>query len=304
MGKLLYDPLLWALLLGLGFGQMGALKQSLSPVFKAMEKYGLAITIALLGFKVAPSYFLHPYLLGVVGVFVLVWVIAWLTAPWMGIQRDAACLVAFGTGICGATAVATTAPLLKWRGKLTSGEIAAAVAVVNFLGALGIFLVPFLASFLNLSPVQGGLLAGGSLHAVGQALAAGFAMGEEQGQWATLIKMSRVALLLPLLLYLNYSVRKKIPVSNQPIVHAAKNMWFIGAFALFSVSQWWITLPSDFLTAAATVEKGAFLIAIFGMGTSIGLRDLWKNGLPIMLFGAFLFLISLVSWIGIGWLGA
>jgi hypothetical protein len=165
---LLQDPMLWFLLAGIAVGQIPWAVKNYASFFKLLEKHGLAWTIALLGLRIGPDQLLHPYLAVVVGVFVAFWVLSRRLAPWFGLKAEAGCLVSFGTTICGATAVATAAPLLQKKSNLSGGEVGAAVATVNFLGALGIVLVPLLANLMNFSPAQGGILAGGTLHAVGQ----------------------------------------------------------------------------------------------------------------------------------------
>lgn len=300
MKELLRDPLLWSLLAGMALGQIPAIRERYASIFKSLEKHGLAITIALLGLRVGPEQLIHPYLAVVVVVFVVFWFASRKMAPWFGMKSEAGCLISFGTTVCGATAVATTAPLLQKKSTLSSGEVGAAVAAVNFLGALGIVLIPLLASNLNLSEAQGGILAGGTLHAVGQALAAGFALGEEAGQWATLVKMSRVALLIPLLLYLNILVQKKtLQESSATLGQTASNLWFIAAFVILSVSHLWIEFPASVLKVGGVAEKWAFWLALFGMGTSIRLSDLWKNGLAIVGFGALLFALNIAVWVGV-----
>lgn len=300
MKALLQDPMLWFLLVGVLVGQIPFVVRKYASYFKLLEKHGLALTIALLGLRVGPDQLLHPYLAVVVGVFITFWLMSRRLAPRFGLKSEAGCLVSFGTTICGATAVATAAPLLQKKSSLSGGEVGAAVAAVNFLGALGIALVPLLANLLHFSPAQGGILAGGTLHAVGQALAAGFALGDEAGEWATLVKMSRVALLIPLLLYLNVLVQKKsLNESAAPVRGAAKNMWFIGAFVVLSVAQLWISWPDSLVTLGGKLEKWAFWVALFGMGTSIRLSDLWKNGLSIVAFGAVLFAVNLSIWIAV-----
>lgn len=292
--------MLWFLLVGVLVGQIPFVVRKYASYFKLLEKHGLALTIALLGLRVGPDQLLHPYLAVVVGVFIAFWLMSRRLAPRFGLKSEAGCLVSFGTTICGATAVATAAPLLQKKSSLSGGEVGAAVAAVNFLGALGIALVPLLANLLHFSPAQGGILAGGTLHAVGQALAAGFALGDEAGEWATLVKMSRVALLIPLLLYLNVLVQKKsLNESAAPVRNAAKNMWFIGAFVVLSVAQLWISWPESLVIVGGKFEKWAFWVALFGMGTSIQLSDLWKNGLSIVAFGAVLFAVNLSIWIAV-----
>ena len=300
MKALLQDPMLWFLLAGITVGQIPWTVRNYASFFKLLEKHGLAWTIALLGLRIGPDQLLHPYLAVVVGVFAAFWVLSRRLAPRFGLSAEAGCLVSFGTTICGATAVATAAPLLQKKSNLSGGEVGAAVATVNFLGALGIVLVPLLANLANFSPAQGGILAGGTLHAVGQALAAGFALGDDAGEWATLVKMSRVALLIPLLLYLNLLVQKKsLSESAAPVREAARNLWFIGAFVVLSVAQMWISWPESLVKIGGVLEKWAFWVALFGMGTSIRLSDLWKNGLSIVGFGAVLFALNLSIWIAV-----
>jgi uncharacterized membrane protein YadS len=65
------------------------------------------------------------------------------------------------------------------------------------------------------------------------------------------------------------------------------------------VAQLWISWPESLVKTVGMLEKWAFWVALFGMGTSIRLSDLWKSGLSIVGFGAVLFALNLSIWIAV-----
>ncbi len=90
-------------------------------------------------------------------------------------------------------------------------DVGLSVAIVNFLGTIGVFLLPLIAKFiLHLSDINAGILIGNTLQAVGQVVASGFSINVSSGQVATIVKMTRVLMLLPITLILAFMFFKKI----------------------------------------------------------------------------------------------
>jgi uncharacterized membrane protein YadS len=107
-------------------------------------------------------------------------------------------LVACGNSICGNSAIAAVAPVIGADGE----DVAASIAFTAVLGVVVVLLLPFLAPLLHLSGLQYGVLAGLTVYAVPQVLAATAPLGMVAVQMGTLVKLVRVLMLGPVVLVL------------------------------------------------------------------------------------------------------
>lgn len=136
---------------------------------------------------------------------------------WLGVSRSLRLSVAVGSSVCGASAIVATAPIVRAK----KDEISVSVATVSILGTLGVFAYTVLGAALGLDAVAYGLMTGATLQEVGQVLAAGFALGPQAGDLATITKLTRVAMLAPVLivvgaLLIRYDSRKNECGANTP----------------------------------------------------------------------------------------
>ncbi|HYA73692.1 MAG TPA: putative sulfate exporter family transporter, partial [Roseiarcus sp.] len=116
----------------------------------------------------------------------------------LGVARGLALLIGVGTSICGASAV--IAAKAATGGK--DDDAAYAVACVTLFGSLAMFAYPLAQGFLHLTPRAYGLWAGASIHEIAQAVAASFQAGGEAGQFGTIAKLTRVAMMAPVVIAL------------------------------------------------------------------------------------------------------
>lgn len=126
----------------------------------------------------------------------------------LGVREKLATLIAVGTGICGASAIVATAPAIE----ACDEDVSYSIAVITVFGVLAIFAYPLIGAALGLSEARFGAWAGVAIHETAQVVAAGFAFGETAGKIATVVKLTRTALLAPLVLLLgamNVSARRK-----------------------------------------------------------------------------------------------
>ena len=118
----------------------------------------------------------------------------------MGLTRGLRLALAVGSSICGPSAIAAAVPIIG----ANDDEVSVAVGTVSLLGALGAVGYILLAPLLDLGPRAYGLMTGATLQSVGHVLAAGAAGGAGALDLATLTKLTRVALLAPVLLVVGW----------------------------------------------------------------------------------------------------
>jgi len=201
-------------------------------------------------------------------------------------------MIGIGNGVCGSSAIAATSGVAK----VQSNDIGISIALVNLMGTIGIFLAPFLAHFLGFTDIQAGIFTGNTLQAVGQAVAAGFSISDEAGHYATVVKMGRVLLLVPLVLILIYVAKKESQKDGEAIEGKAKVgvpsfiIWFV-AFSVVASLGW---LPKEVETLIGTISHYITLIAMSAIGLMIHFGTIMKTAGTAFKVSSLLFALQLI----------
>ena len=206
-------------------------------------------------------------------------------------KRKFALLLGIGNAVCGSSAIATTEKIIGSEDE----EVGLSVAIVNFLGTIGIFLLPFIGTvILHFSKLKTGILIGNTLQAVGQVVAAGFSVSDISGQTATIVKMTRILMLTPLIiiLILAFSKNKK---SNTEIKTKKNNIpIFIIGFALFSLIPTFGLLPESIIKIISKISHYSLIIAMAGIGMKITFKSIAKDGKTALIIGSLTFLMQII----------
>ncbi|MDF1878035.1 putative sulfate exporter family transporter [Sulfurimonas sp. SAG-AH-194-C20] len=200
-------------------------------------------------------------------------------------------MIGIGNGVCGSSAIAATSGVAKVK----SNDIGISIALVNLMGTIGIFLAPFLAHSLGFSDIQAGVYTGNTLQAVGQAVAAGFSISPEAGHYATVVKMGRVLLLVPLVLILIYIAKKEAKVGDEVDEKVKVGVpSFILWFVFFSVIASLGLLPKEIETLIGTVSHYITLIAMSAIGLMIHFGTIVKTAGTAFKVSSILFALQLM----------
>ena len=165
---------------------------------------------------------------------------------------------------------------------------------VSALSTLAMVAYPMLAQALGLDARQAGLFLGATIHDVAQVVGAGYAMSPETGDAATLVKLMRVAMLLPVIFVAALLTRRQ---GGQPGEERPPLLpWFAVAFALLVAvnSTGWVPRPVQIV--GNDVSRWLLVAAIAAIGMKTNLRELVGVGLrPVALMvGETVFLAALV----------
>ena len=211
--------------------------------------------------------------------------IYWLSQRF-GLPRDLGMLMAVGTGICGASAVAAASSVTRSDEDATT----LAVAMMGLLGTAGVFFYVGIGGLLGLAPRELGVLTGATLHEVAQVMAAGFTWGTESGDMATMVKLSRVVLLAPALVVVGWWWSRgdaardaagglRYSFANPPIPY-----FVMGFLALGAVNSLGVLAPT---VQGALTQASIFLMALSmaAMGLSTDLAQVRRAGLGAMAAG-------------------
>ncbi|MFM0287095.1 YeiH family protein [Paraburkholderia megapolitana] len=236
----------------------------------------------------------------------------WAGMKLMKLDRDTALLTAAGSAICGAAAV------LAFESTLQSKPHKSAMAVgsVVLFGTLSMFLYPALyrAGWLHLDTLGAGLFFGGTIHEVAQVVGAAANVSPEATHVATIVKMTRVMLLVPVLLvigiWLNRSARglnganSTNSANSEPGTHAARKLavpWFaLGFLAMVVVNSLHI-LPAPATQTINTLDTFALTMAMTALGIETRISQIRQAGPRALTTGLILYVWLTVGGLGITW---
>ena len=215
----------------------------------------------------------------------------------LGLPSKLSILVACGNSICGNSAIAAVAPAIG----ASSEDIGASISFTAILGILTVIGLPVLVTLLGLSATQYGILAGLTVYAVPQVLAATLPVGLVSTQMGTFVKLARVLMLGPIVVALSFLFRKANAASSTGKGYGNALTWvpwFVPAFLIFAGLRSAGLIPQ---AAAAPIAATAGVLTIFSMaalGLNVDLRLLARIGprvtAAVTLSLAFLIAISLV----------
>ncbi|MGW5381060.1 YeiH family protein [Nocardia sp. NPDC003963] len=275
------SPLLIAIALGAVPANLGAVPGWIRPGLDFSAKRLLRVGVALLGLRLLFSDVIGLGW-GVIAVVVAIVVLGiagtFYAGKLLGLSWTQRVLIACGFSICGAAAVAATGGVVDAEEE----ELLTAVALVVVFGTLMIPAVPLLANALGLSERQAGIWAGGSIHEVAQAVAAGGMIGGGALAVATLVKLARVLMLAPVLACLGARRRRMsegADTARPPLVPLFV-IGFLGCVALRSSGL----LPRALIDTAQLVQTALLAAAMFALGTGVRVSLLRSVGpRPIVL---------------------
>ncbi|WNS76216.1 putative sulfate exporter family transporter [Bacillus sp. DTU_2020_1000418_1_SI_GHA_SEK_038] len=210
-------------------------------------------------------------------------------------------LISLGTGICGATAIATTGPILKAKDE----DIVYAVNTIFAFNVLAVLVYPLIGHLLSMPDSMFGAWAGTAIHDTSSVVAAGYSYSTEAGDASVVIKLMRTLMLVPVavLLSIYISFKNKTANSDQKKVKMSKVfpffiLFFAGAAAINTI----FPLPSSFIEPTTFIAKFVILMvmASVGLGTdlkkikSVGIRPLMVGLISSIIMGAISLLLIIV----------
>lgn len=176
-----------------------------------------------------------------------------------GLDRDTALLTAGGSAICGAAAVLAMERVVKSE----PSKVAIAVATVVLFGTLDIFVYPWLFLHLGMDVLQFGLFTGGTVHEVAQVVAAASAVGPAAADIAVIVKLTRVMLLVPVLLYISWQRSRRDGATGEGGMSVP---WFALVFVAVAAFNSLVTLPEGVTSVLLTVDTLALAAAMAALG--------------------------------------
>lgn len=288
-------PMLLALLFGIWMNFL--MTPSCKPGIEFAARDLLRVGVALLGTRITFEQIVHlgwhPIVLVIVSVVATILFSA-VVARLVGFNTLFGFLTGGATAICGASAaLALSASLPAHPAKETA--TAFTILGASVASMLAMIAYPILAHQLDLSAVASGVFIGGSIHEVAHVVGAGYSISRETGDIATIVKLMRVAMLVPVIVFAAIVTRRAqggaAPAERPPLLP-----WFAVAFLLLA----WINsigwIGSTMQSFTNDVSRWCLIIAMSAIGMKTQLKQIVAVGLkPVLLMlGEAVFLAALV----------
>ncbi|WP_436897369.1 YeiH family protein [Acinetobacter gyllenbergii] len=287
--------MLFALLLGMGLNFLSSESQCKAGI-EFTARTVLRIGIALLGMRITLGQITALGWQPIVLVMTLVIVtisVSVITAKILGFKKLFGMLTGGATAICGASAALALSAAFPQHPQKEKATLFTVIGV-SALSTLAMIIYPMIARWLELSPQQAGVFLGATIHDVAQVVGAGYSMSPETGDTATVVKLMRVAMLLPVIICAAMITRMQ--GGDATGKHPPLLPWFAVGFLVLACinSTGWV--PSMLQQGVNELSKWCLVIAISALGMKTQLKELASVGIkPILLMlGETIFLVVLV----------
>lgn len=294
------SAMLFALLLGMALNFLGQEGKTV-PGIQFAASVILRTGVALLGLRITFGD------IAALGVNTTVWVMGSVVATILFgalavrltyAQRHFGVLTGGAVAICGASAALAIAAVLP-KHPHHERDTSFTVIGVTALSTIAMVIYPLVVSFVGLDARDAGIFIGATIHDVAQVVGAGYSVSKEAGDVATIVKLLRVAMLLPVILVLTIVLRRAskqdATIKRPPLLP-----WFVALFAVLVAVNSFMAIPKSALSFASDGSRAALVMAIAAIGMRTQLRDLaalgWRPVLLMVaetLFLAFLMMVAI-----------
>lgn len=299
LGRPWIDALVFAIVLGTVLRTAVRLPARAHAGIAFAAKLPLEVAIVLLGASVSFSAVgaAGGLLLGLIAAIVLLAIgIGYGIGRLLGLPARLATLVACGNAICGNSAIVAAAPVID----ADSDEVAASIAFTAALGIVVVLALPLAVPLFGLDQRHYGILAGMTVYAVPQVLAATLPVGAVSAQVGALVKLMRVVMLGPVMLLLGLTAGR--PGAARLPWHRVLPWFVLGFIGMMLLRSSGLLAPA-LADAMQRVSTLLTLVAMAALGLSVNLRSVLASGGRVLAAGTLsLLALAAISALLVWWL--
>lgn len=222
---------------------------------------------------------------------------AWGLGRWLRIQDKLIVLIGVGTAICGGSAIAAVTPIIR----PDDHDTAFAISTIFLFNVIAVLLFPLLGHLMQLSDLGFGLWAGTAINDTSSVVAAGYSYSKTAGDYATIVKLTRATLIIPICLVLALVVaarekRKHVDAGSTTKFSLASIFpWFILWFLVASAVRTAGLIPVSIQPSLHFLAEFLIILALTAIGLSANLRKMISSGPRPILLGLGVWIAVAVS---------
>jgi uncharacterized integral membrane protein (TIGR00698 family) len=271
------------------------------PGIQFASKYVLQWSIIALGAGLNLNQIAHTGLSSLAVTIVTITVAgttAWLLGAALGVGGRLRLLIGIGTAICGGSAIAAVSPIVK----PDSHETAFSISTIFLFNVVAVLLFPPIGHLLHLSDFGFGMWAGTAINDTSSVVAAGYAYSHAAGDYATIVKLTRATLIIPICLFLAFFVAWKEKRKGASDFSVARVFpWFIVWFLVASALRTAGFIPNSILPMIHASAEFMIVVALTAIGLSSNLRRMASTGTRPVLLGLGVWVTVSLSSLAVQW---
>ena len=270
-----------ALMLGIIFVSIKSHRNLIAP---SLGTKLLQAGIIIIGFTTTSSTaisLISEFFLQVSLFVIAVFLIGILLAKAFKINNSLGLLISSGTAICGATAIAAIAPIIKSKPK----ELLIALSIIFIFNAIAIVAFPFIGQSLEMSYEQFGVWSAMAIHDAGSVIGAAMSYGGNSAEVAATLKLGRTLWLIPLIIFLSISNNENAKVKLPVFV-----MIFILAIFMGSI----FNIKDEILVVFNHLSDALIIAALFCIGSQINFDSIKQTNIKVISFAFVLWIFALI----------
>ena len=210
---------------------------------------------------------------------------------WLGrkmlLDSKTSYLISSGTAICGGSAIAAVAPILK----ASPNQMSISLGTVFILNAIALFIFPPIGRLLELTQEQFGMWAAIAIHDTSSVVGAGAAYGTKALEVATMVKLTRALWIIPISIATTFFFKQKESKIKIP--------WFIFFFILAMIANTAFNLPQNITAFIGMLSKKGMTVTLFLIGSGLSIKTLRTVGAKPLILGVTLWIVIGVVSLGV-----
>lgn len=282
-------PMLGAPVSGILLGMLIRNTRGVGTVYHPGLRFGsskvLQWSIIMLGFGLSLQQIARTgasSLLGIAVTIIVAFASVWLLSKWMRTPSRLTVMIGAGTAICGGTAIAAITPIIKAE----EHETAYAISTIFIFNVIAVLTFPWLGHWLGMSDVAFGLWAGTAINDTSSTVAAAYTYSHAAGDYATIVKLTRATLIIPLCLGLiAVQIWRNKKEGSAKLDLARIFPWFILWFLAAAALRTGGLVPEVLDAPLRIVAQFLIVVALTSIGLSSDLRRMAHTGIKPVLMG-------------------
>lgn len=192
-------------------------------------------------------------------------------------------LISVGTAICGGSAIAAVAPVIRAK----SHEVSVALGVVFLLNSLALFIFPLVGHLFHLSEPQFGLWSALAIHDTSSVVGATLQYGAQAVEVGTTVKLARALWIVPVAFFIGFVFKQE----KSGEAAKAKKPWFILGFLIAAALVTWVPALQPAGQIVNSIAKRTLVVTLFFIGASLTRETLRQVGMKPLTQGLILWIL-------------
>ncbi len=283
----------FSILLGIILASIWRRPANFDAGIRFTSKYILQLAVILLGFEMSIS---SVMVVGQQSLWVILvtlttaFVTVYIAGRLLDVNRTLRVLIGVGTAICGGSAIAAASSAIQ----ADDQDISYSISTIFMFNVIAVFLFPFMGHLLGLSDTGFGMWAGTAINDTSSVVAASYAFSNAAGNFATVVKLTRSLMIVPITLVLAILYAR---INNHKNAFSFVKVfpWFVIGFILAAIMTSLSFVPSEIAHGLAFAGKFLIMAAMAAIGLNTNIQKFIKAGPRALALGGVTWLVVMVS---------